>query len=808
MKDPSSGHEPESGSRTSQPAANEEQQLANAIADFLDMRARGEAIDAETFCRSRPNLATLRSQIETLDYLEAVLDEPGAADAPCRPAEALPERLSGHKILSEIGSGGMGRVLMGVDEALGRTVAIKVLNSRYVNHALLRTRFMQEARAMARLSHPNIVRIYNLGQPEEIPHFVMEYVEGTSLTEAARALTLEQKVELMHKTVLAVDFLHQHQVVHRDLKPGNILVGPDLEPKVLDFGLAHQADSGRRLTLAGEIMGTPDYFSPEQAQADQSLDARTDIFSLGVILYQLLTGVLPFRADTLSDQVHKICKQDPVLPRRINTNIPGDLQNVCLKALEKNPGDRYQTAREMADDLARFLAGEPVQASPTSYSRIMAGKIESHLRDLEGWRQDRILSLYEYDAFRKLYDRLIDREDAWILEVRRLSLSQVTLYLGAWLLVVGTMLVVLFHYDSLSSTSSVLLAVTAIAPTAWLGIRCWKQMRFRIAIAYLLAFCLLLPVTLVIAMNRLDLATGFSLGRKSLEIIAQFSMTQRPTNAQLWWAICISLPAYLWLRRFTRASVFSLVFAVMGALLPLISLLRAGAIDWFPDEARKFYLWLIPVALLFFALAALIERRGQSADSRYFYPIAVLFTFVALSGEAAQDSRLTDWLARTVPQTHGLPEYLFILNALVYLSLQSFSERLGSAQMRSVAKVFRFVIPGHVLTSLLLLGMNASNNWDNGRAPDWQAEARFFEILLPLAACLFVFGSIPKQMKNFFATGLFFLAIGIIRLQQDLLKNHSLWPVSLLITGLLLMYIAVNYTPLKLALTRWLRRGR
>ena len=808
MKDSSSGPEPGTGNPDSQPAADEEQQLANAAADFHDLRASGEVVDVETFCRKYPHLATLHSQIETLDRLEALLNMPAAAGAPARQPEALPERLSGHGILSEIGSGGMGRVLLGVDEALGRTVAIKVLDSRYVNNTLLRTRFMQEARAMARLSHPNIVHIYNLGLPEETPHFVMEYVEGTSLTEAARALTIGQKVELLHKTVLAVEFLHQHEVVHRDLKPGNILVGPDLEPKVLDFGLAHQADSGHRLTLAGEIMGTPDYFSPEQAQADPALDARSDIFSLGVIMYQLLTGTLPFRADSLSDQVRKISEQDPVLPRRLNTSVPGELQNVCLKALEKKPGDRYQTAREMADDLARFLAGEPVHASPTSYSRIMAGKIETHLRDLEAWRQDHILSLYEFDAFRKLYDRLTDREDAWILEVRRLSLSQVALYLGAWLLVVGATLVVLFRYDSLSSTSAVLLAVAAAGPTAWLGIRCWRQERFRIAIAYLLAFCLLLPVALMIAMNRMDLLSGFSLGKESLEIIAQFSMTRRPTNAQLWWAICLSLPAYLWLRRFTRASVFSLVFAAMAALLPLVSLLRAGAIDWFPDEARRFYLWLVPVALLFFAMAALIERRGHQADSRYFYPIAVLFTFVALSGEAAQDKHLTDWLARTVPQTHGLPEYLFITNAVVYLLLQSFSERFGSAQMRTVAKVFRFVIPGHVLTSILLLGINATSNWDNGRSPGWQTETRFFEILLPLAACAFVFGSIPKQMKNFFATGLFFLAIGIIRLQQDLLKNHSLWPVSLLIAGLLLMYIAVNYTPLKLAVIRWLRRGR
>ncbi|MBZ5497633.1 MAG: serine/threonine protein kinase [Acidobacteriia bacterium] len=804
MTDPPSGPPPGSGGGASHSDPDQEQLLANAVADFLDRRARGEAIDADSYCRLHPDLAALRNEIDTLDRLEGLLEapRPGSADG-----AALPEKLSGHKILSEIGSGGMGRVLLGQDEALGRTVAIKVLNTRYLNNSLVRTRFMQEARAMARLSHPNIVHIYNLGQPDEIPHFVMEYVEGASLTEAARALTLEQKVELMHKVVAAVEFLHQHQVVHRDLKPGNILVGPDLEPKVLDFGLAQQSDDSRRLTLAGEIMGTPDYFSPEQACANQSLDARSDIFSLGIILYQLLTGMLPFRAQSLTDQVRMICEQDPVLPRRINANLPGELQNVCLKAMEKNPGDRYQTAREMADDLARYLAREPVLASPTSYTRIMAGKIEQHLRDLEGWKQDHILSLYEFDTFRKLYDRLVDREDAWILEVRRLSLSQVTLYLGAWILVVGAMLVVLFRYDHLSDTSAVLLAAAAAAPTAWIGIRCWKQGQFRVAVAYLLAFCFLLPVTMLIAMNRWDLWTGFSHGKKTLELIAQFSLTQRPTNAQLWWAVCLSLPAYLWLRRFTRASVFSLVFAVMGALLPLITLLRQGALDWFRDDPSKFYLRLIPVALLFFTLAVIIERRSHPDDSRYFYPIAVLFTFAALSGEAAQDTHLTDWLGKVVPKTRGQIEYLFISNALIYLSLQSFSEHFGSAQLRSVAKVYRFVIPGHVLTSLLFLGLSAYGVWQDGD-PGMRLEARFFEVLLPLAAGLFVFGSIPKQMKNFFATGLLFLAIGIVRLQYDMFKNHALWPVGLLIAGLLLMYIAVNYTQLKLALTRRLRRSR
>ncbi len=217
--------------------------------------------------------------------------------------------------------------------------------------------------------------------------------------------------ELLVKVVHAVEILHQNRIVHRDLKPGNILVGADLEPKVLDFGLAQSVDEhGRRLTLAGEVMGTPEYFSPEQAEGDPSLDARSDIFSLGTILYVLLTGVTPFRAESFRDQLKMLREQDPVLPRRLSTSVPGALQNICLKALEKKPADRYASAREMAADLERYLTGEAVLANPTTYSRMMSGRVEQHLQELNGWKRDQILSEHEFEAFRKLYDRLFDKE--------------------------------------------------------------------------------------------------------------------------------------------------------------------------------------------------------------------------------------------------------------------------------------------------------------------------------------------------------------------------------------------------------------
>jgi serine/threonine protein kinase len=755
--------------------------LANALAEFIDLEARGETISVDDFCRRYADLqADLRAQLNTL---AEIVDEP-------RPLVLeTPETLSGHKILDEIGSGGMGRVFLAFDQRLGRRVAIKMLANRYWDSAALRTRFMKEARAMARLSHPNIVHIHNLGQPDEPPHFVMEHIEGVPITQAAKALTLHQQVEMMHKVVVATDFLHQNQIIHRDLKPANILVGSDLQPKLLDFGLALHVEERDRLTTPGDRMGTPQYFSPEQARADAPLDARSDVFSLGVLLYELLTGVLPFRAGTLAEQVQTICEFDPVLPRRLNSNVPGELQDVCMKALEKNPVDRYGSAREMADDLKRFLTGEETLAAPTSYTRMMAGKVDQHLRELEGWKQDQILSESEYDGLRRRYDRLIEREDAWIMQVRRLTSSQVSLYLGGWLLVIAAALLVLFEYNGLTGARKVIVACATAVYSGVMGVRRWKRGGSRrIAIAELLTLCLLLPIALLVLQGEYGLSSGWTHGQEDLEFFRLFKF-EKPTNAQLWWALMLSLPAYVGLRRFSRSSVFALVFAVATAVLSLVTLLRMGMLKW---EGHEIYVRLIPIALLFFVAGILVEKLRYASDSRYFYPFAVTFTLMALTGIAADYPAYADWLKKVAPWTRDQQiEYLFMINAGGYFLLQAICERV-SIQMHSVARVFRFVIPGHVLWPLLMLGIHAPEN---------SVEAKTFQLLLPSAAFVFVFTSVPKQMKNFFVWGMVFLAIGIVRLQQCLFKDSRTWlVVDLLVGGVVLMLCAANYTAIKAAL--------
>jgi hypothetical protein len=751
-----------------------EQLLAEALADLLDRKVT-QTIPAE-----------LAADWSALAEIDRAVD----------PA-ALPEKLSGHKIVAEIGSGGMGRVLLAVDHALGRKVAIKTLAPRYADDAQLQARFMGEARALARVTHPHIVRIYNLGPAGEPPHFVMEYLEGAPLTRAAAALTFPQRAELMRKVVLAADFLHTQGIIHRDLKPGNILVGADLEPKLLDFGLALDLEAHQRLSKIGEVAGTPEYLSPEQA-AGNHLDARSDVFTLGAILYELLTGTAPFRGDNTGDLLRRIREEDPQLPRRIEPSIPKDLQNICLKALEKAPAQRYASAREMADDLRRYLAGEPVLAEPAAYSRLIAGQVSQHLRDLKSWRHDQIVSEAEYDALRKRYERLVERDDAWIMEVRRLTLPQVTLYFGAWILAVGAALLTFFPFPRLAGALAIAVAWAATLPTAWIGVRTWRSGYYRVAIAYLLAFCLLAPVAMLVTLEEAHLATALTHGQVNLELFHRLEFAKQATNAQLWWALLAGLPICWWLRRFTRAPVFSLMFAATSALLCLATLLRLGLLDCLDRDSGRFYLHLIPCAILFMAAGFVFERLRMPDDSRYFYPFAVAFTLAALSGVAVYHEPWAKWIEAAAPWTRGQIEYLFILNAGIYFLLDRICEGFSSPQVRTVGKSFRFVIPGHVMTSTLLLGLSA----------DSLTEQRVFEWLLPAVACIFVFASIPRQMKNFLVSGLVFLAIGIYRLQQEVFPNRAWWPILLLLTGLGLMLAAANYAALRVTLAKFRPNSR
>jgi hypothetical protein len=328
-----------------------------------------------------------------------------------------------------------------------------------------------------------------------------------------------------------------------------------------------------------------------------------------------------------------------------------------------------------------------------------------------------------------------------------------------------------------------------------LGIRFWQRGQLRIAIAFLLSFCLILPAAWVLTLPSWPQQDAWEILARYKDVRSRHNL-RLITNAQMWWGLMLSLPVYAALRRFTKASAFSLVLAAALALLSIVTLLRLGLLQWLADDFGRAFLYLLPIAAIFFVAAFTLEKSKNVSDARYFYPLGVAFTLLGLSGLASFHDPYAAWVKSVAPFTRGQIEYLFLLNASFYLVVQELCDRFGTEQLRSVGRAFRFVLPGHVMGSLLFLGISASMHANR------LSEARFFEVALPVVAAIFVFGSIPKQMKNFFATGLVFFAIGVIRLANDWLRDQASWPLLLLLCGLATMLIAANYARVKLFLQR------
>ena len=267
-------------------------------------------------------------------------------------------------LLGELGRGGMGVVYKAHDPGLNRAVALKMILASSLAESGELARFRAEASAAARLHHPHIVQVHRVGAHGEQHYYAMDFIDGPSLAQRLADGPLPGKTAARHVVTVARAIQHAHDngILHRDIKPGNILLDAADQPHVTDFGLAKllSADSGQ--TKTGALMGTPSYMSPEQASGRKDLCPRTDVYGLGALLYELLTARPPFRGETMLDTVLQVLENDPAPPRLLNSRIDRDLETICLKCLAKDPRDRYASAEELACDLEHYLAGESIQA--------------------------------------------------------------------------------------------------------------------------------------------------------------------------------------------------------------------------------------------------------------------------------------------------------------------------------------------------------------------------------------------------------------------------------------------------------------
>lgn len=382
----------------------EELLLAKVLSEITDRQNAGESVDVHQYCKQYP---LIRDEIRSL-FAAVVVTDTAGKEAANRPLTDLPIRtgkagripatfqeFGEFELLEELGRGGMGVVFKARHRSLNRTVALKMILQGELASEESRRRFITEAHAAAKLQHPSIVSVYEVGETDGRLYFAMEYVQGRTLQEVLSdgPISTRRAAEILYQIAIAIDFAHQRGVLHRDLKPSNILITDDGEVKITDFGLAKQfteapSNSSPNITITGAVIGTPSFMSPEQAAgANSEVGPTSDIFSLGSLLYFTLTGKAPFDAASPMDTIMMVMDQDPMPPRILNRSTDRDLEMICLRCLQKPAELRYQKAGDLASDLEAYLLDEPISAQSGRFAHLMARMFrETHNVDvLENW---------------------------------------------------------------------------------------------------------------------------------------------------------------------------------------------------------------------------------------------------------------------------------------------------------------------------------------------------------------------------------------------------------------------------------------
>ena len=696
-------------------------------------------------------------------------------DTIARAQEILGNR---YKVVQKIGEGSSGKVFQAVDTTLDRPVAVKFLQANDSN-SQAGTEIWHEAKLMSQFNHPNIAHIYEVCEAGSQRFIVMEWVDGRPLTEAWKELNLQQRLRLYCAVLDAVAAAHHRGIIHRDIKPSNILVTADFIPKVLDFGIAVKTCS-LGMIAQGLYRGTPAYSAPEQISQPVKISTATDVFALGVLLYQLLTDTLPFPQTDPKELFNAIRIEYPELPSAVQEKIPIPLQNICLKSLEKNPSQRYTTAQNLSDDVNRYLRGEKVWSRPSFLVDKVQQEVFHHRQKLSVWHSNQLITQKEFDKLENIYERMITPPDPSIIEARQLSLSQVCLYLGGWIAVLGSFVLFYKSWEQIPILWRPMPALAATALMAALGITMWKRNESRLAVGFLATANLLIPIAVLLMLGQWHILPAShypwgteSLARGSTDASSYLALG----NVQLCIASSLWLAFSLYFLRTTRSSIFA-IFSIIAFLMFLtVCYVIGDIVNWERETIAAHY--LIP-GIGLFIVGIVLDRRGYVHYAVPLCVIGLILVVVCLSVLAKLKKVLI-----VEPSFLSSDELIFLnfmCNGVIYLVLAGICRLFKTRLQRSLAQILNWLGPIHILGGLRVL------DFDRFTVP--ASHQIVYRTLLPIASIAFVFGSVARQMKSFFFSGLGGIALAVHKLTTKTFEGLFAWPVSLIITGIIWMFVS------------------
>lgn len=708
---------------------------------------------------------------------------------------AAGETIGRYTVRRRLGQGGFGTVYLASDEELQRPVAVKIPRRERFRSSEDEERFFEEARTAARLNHPAIVPVHDVGRHDDAtPFVVMDYIEGSSLEEVLRAerLSPSRLVEIIIEVADAVHHAHRLGIVHRDLKPTNVLLDTEGKPHITDFGLAERWEGLDPKPSFGQstVAGTAHFIPPEIYAGRGQIGPGVDIYALGVMMYKVLTGRYPFRGNSLAEVEEAVLRGDVPLPKEIDPEVPEPLQRICLKAMEPDPAARYPSARMLANDLRRFLGGQEVLARPTRYDAELRGRLQNHCTEIQAWQEQSLISVPEMDRLMRPYWLMIEADSPWHALSQRFPWETVVLRLGGWLVLLSSLLWPAAYWDELTRLERVLsvgLPTLLLNVAGWLFYRMQSKWNTRV---FLGVGALLLPLLVIVVLTeygwlRYDQGEQFELFGSAAE--ARGFIT--PSNFQLTTAAAAFVAYCVFLLRMSRGQLFVIWLGVGVYVLFTGGLLLCGLKWWLLHEDRATTLSsYVLLCLLFRSGSIWWNGRGGRREASWLYvffpvPLAVLLTLLGWYGSVEWLDVKLDPHEQFANQTINL---WWMANGVVYCLAAIRSLRCRTGFVRFWGEFFLILVPVSFLVPANLLFQKGIELVTVGAAP-----LTIYELTCGLAAVGFVVAGTRISRSTLAVPGLIGLAVFVFRVTNLHFQDYLSWPLGLALGGGLAMLVGV-----------------